>query len=501
MIKQGDILQDIKNGVDILANAVGSTYGPRGKNVCIEKGERYPVLTKDGVTVARAVEVKDPYQALGVGLAKQASIETATEAGDGTTGAAILTQALVNGGENIESVWELQDGMRLAAQEAIDQIKTSARPVDDLETKIRVATIAANNKVEIGKLVGELVHKVGTAPIDIQDSMDYGVSTEIAEGMKLERGLISEALVGDREKQELILNNPVILVYKGSLTDYKILDAFLGKIVPKTNEILIIADSYSDTVKDYIIRSSQYVMSVGMQGMRRGTLNIGAIESPGYAEKREEYVKDVCALVNTQAINSLEIEIETLGTCERIVLTPNSTQIIGGADVKDRVKELEAQYKNSTGFDAEQLRERIAKLTTGVGIIKVGAATEAELKPLKDLLDDAVRATQSAIEEGVVEGGGVALARVKLGSGNAGYELFKSCKTALFTKLMENAGLKPELPETGGVDARTGQPVDMWTAGIIDPMKVVRSIIERAVSAAGEILTIEVGIVPDKEEK
>jgi len=511
----------LERGVNKVADAVKVTLGPKGRNVVLDKKWGSPTITKDGVTVAKEVELEDPYENMGAQLCKEVASKTNDVAGDGTTTATVLAQSIVNEGLRYVAAGgnpiAVKRGIDKAVEAVIDAIKKEAKPVKDKEQVEFVATIAGNDN-EIGKQVSEAMDKVGKdGVITVEESKGRETNLEIVEGMQFDRGYISPYFVTDPERMETVLENPLILIHEKKVSSAQDLLPFLEKAAQARKPILIIAeDLEADALATVVLNKI------------RGVLQIAAVKAPGFGERRKAMLEDIATLTKGTFISEdlgtkLEnVALDMLGTAKKIVITKEDTTIIEGAgtkeDVMGRIAQIKAQIENTeSNYDREKLQERLAKLSGGVAVIKVGASTETELKEKKHRYEDALSATRAAVEEGIVPGGGVTLLRAAAGleklkvEGDelTGVNIVKRALEAPIRQIAENAGhegsviveqirnAKPGI----GLNAATGELVDLVKAGIVDPAKVTRSTIQNAASIAGLVLTTEALVVEKPEPK
>ena len=508
----------IKRGVDILARAVGVTLGPRGRNVIIDRKFGAPNITKDGVSVAKEVDLKDPYENMGAQMVREVAEKTADQAGDGTTTATILAQAIVNEGlKNVTAganPMELKRGIDLAAENVVESLKAMSKEVKGNDDIKSVGTISANGETQIGEMLAQALEKVGKeGVITIEESKTLQTELDVVEGMQFDRGFISPYFVTDTDRMEAVLKEPLILLFEKKISAMKDLVPLLEKVAQLQRPLLLIAEDIDGEALAALVVNKI-----------RGVLNVAAIKAPGFGDRRKAMMEDIAILTNGKFISEdlgiqLEnLEVEDLGTCERVVIDKENTTIVDGSgDVKNieaRCEQIKAQIKNSDSeYDKEKLQERLAKLSGGVAVIKVGAATEVEMKEKKDRLDDALHATRAAVEEGIVPGGSVAILRCIAGldsvkaEGDAatGVDIVRRALQAPLRQIATNAGLdgsvvvKTVLEGKGnhGFNAQTFEYGDLVKDGVIDPTKVVRSAVENAASIAGLILTTEC-VVSDK---
>lgn len=517
-----DARQKIAKGVDILANAVKVTLGPRGRNVAVEKKYGSPSVTKDGVTVAKEIELTDPVENSGAQMVKEAASKTADVAGDGTTTATVLTQAIFR--EGLKHVTaganpvELKRGIDKAANVVVDAIKKQAKKVESKTEIEQVATISGNSDAFIGQQIAQAMERVGRdGVITVEEAKGMESELEVVEGMQFDRGYISSYFVTDSEKMETVLNDPYILLFEKKISSMKSLLPVLEQVAKAGRALLIIAEDVEGEALATLVVNKL-----------RGTLNICAVKAPGFGDRRKAMLEDIAVLTGGKLISEdMGLKLENvnnfdLGNAKKVVVTKDACTIIDGLGAQEtiqgRVGQIKAQIENATSdYDKEKLQERLAKLSGGVAVIKVGAATETEMKEIKDRIEDALHATRAAVEEGIVAGGGIALLRAQAEVSNMKLEGDEQLGVQILTRALEeplrvitsNAGYEPSVvvnrvkSETGanGFDAKNGQFVDMIKAGIIDPAKVVRSALQNAASIAGLLLTTEALIVEVPEEK
>ncbi len=522
--------RNLKIGVDILANAVKTTLGPKGRNVALDKKWGAPTITHDGVTVAKEIELQDPYQNMGAQLLKEAATKTNDVAGDGTTTATVLAQAIVNEGmKNIAAGANpmlLKRGIEQAAQAVSKAIRDMAIEVETREDIAHVASISANDR-QIGELIAEVMDKVGKdGVITVEESKGLEFETEYVEGMQFDRGYISPYFVTNPERMEAVLEEPYILIHEKKISAAQDLVPLLEKLLQiGKRELLIIAEDVEGEALATLVLNKL-----------RGVLNVVAVKAPGFGERRKRMLEDIAILTGGQVISEelgrkLEnVRIDDLGRADKVVVTKDDTTIVGGKGdekaIKGRIEQIRAEIERATSdYDREKLQERLAKLAGGVAIIRVGAATEVELKEKKHRVEDALSATRAAVEEGIVPGGGVALlnaveALVNLekelnGDILTGVKIVRRALEEPMRQLAENAGYDGAVIVEGvrrkqaeeknkniGFDVLKEDYVDMLKAGIIDPAKVTRSAVENAASIAAMILTTEALItdIPEKEK-
>ncbi len=514
---------ELYEGVKKLADAVKVTMGPRGRNVLIQKSFGSPSITKDGVSVAKEIELPHAVENMGAQLVKEVASKTADEAGDGTTTATVLAYNIFKEGlRNITAganPIEVKRGMDKAAEAIVEELKKIAKEVKDKKEIAQVATISANNDPRIGELIAEAMERVGKdGVITVEEGKSLQDELEVVEGMQFDRGYLSPYFVTDPEKMEAVLENAYILLYDKKISNMKDLLPILEKIVQTGNRpLLIIAEDVEGEALATLVVNKL-----------RGTLNVCAVKAPGFGDRRKAMLEDIAILTGGQVITeelgrTLEnATLEDLGQADRVVVDKENTTIVGGkgdkAAVEARIKEIKALIEKTTSeYDKEKLQERLAKLAGGVAVIKVGAATETEMKEKKDRVDDALAATKAAVEEGIVIGGGTALIRAAKkvdlgleGDEKIGAEIILRAIKAPLKQIAENAGFdagvvanKVEEAENEniGFNAATGEFVDMFEAGIVDPAKVERVALQNAVSVASLLLTTEATVSEIKEEK
>ena len=508
----------LKNGVDKLANAVKVTLGPKGRNVVIEKKFGAPQITKDGVTVAKEVELEDHFENTGAQLVKSVASKTGDDAGDGTTTATILTQAIVNEGlKNVTAganPMDLKRGIDKAVKVVVDYIRESAEQVDDNYDKIeQVASVSANNDPEIGKLLADAMRKVSKdGVITIEESKSRETSIGIVEGMQFDRGYLSGYFVTDTDKMEAVMENPYILIYDKKISNLKDFLPILQPAAESGRPLLVIAEDVDSEALTTLVVNRL-----------RGGLKICAVKAPGFGDRRKAMLEDIAVLTGGLVISEekgLKLEqatLEMMGTCDKVVVSKDNTTIVNGAGEKQNIADRVAQIKNeiantSSSYDKEKLQERLAKLSGGVAVLYVGANSEVEMKEKKDRVDDALCATRAALEEGVVAGGSTTYIRALdalkgLKGDNAdeqtGINIVERAIEEPLRQIVINAGgegaVVVQKVREGkgdyGYNARTDAFEDMRKAGIIDPAKVARVALENAASIAGMFLTTECLIV------
>jgi chaperonin GroEL len=513
----------LKRGVDALANAVKVTLGPKGRNVIIGKSFGGPNVTKDGVTVAKEIELKDPLENMGAQMVKEVASKTNDLAGDGTTTATVLAQAIVKEGlKNVAAganPMDLKRGIDKAVEAIVADLGKQAKVVGSDSEKIKqIASISANNDEVIGELIATAFGKVGKeGVITVEEAKGTDTYVDVVEGMQFDRGYLSPYFVTNPEKMNVELENPYILLYDKKVSSLKELLPVLEPVAQSGKPLLIIAEDVDGEA-----------LSTLVVNKLRGALKIAAVKAPGFGDRRKAMLEDIAILTGGTVIaeeSGYTLEnatLEMLGTAEKIVIDKDNTTIVNGAGnadlIKNRVNQIKGQMETTTSdYDKEKLQERLAKLAGGVAVLYVGAASEVEMKEKKDRVDDALHATRAAVEEGIVAGGGVALLRAKsalasIKADNAdeatGIQIvFRAVESPLRT-IVENAGLEGSVVVAKvsegkgdfGYNAKTDEYVDMLKAGIIDPKKVTRVALENAASVAGMILTTECALVEIKEE-
>jgi chaperonin GroEL len=514
----------LKKGVDALANAVKVTLGPKGRNVIIDKKFGSPAITKDGVTVAKEIELKDSIENMGAQMLKEVASKTADIAGDGTTTATVLAQAIVTAGlKNVAAganPMDLKRGIDKAVEAVVAALKKMSKEVGDDNKKIeQVATISANNDNEIGKLIAQAMEKVKKeGVITVEEAKGTETTVEVVEGMQFDRGYISPYFVTNADKMQAVLENPYILLYDKKISNMKELLPILEKVVQTGKPLLIIAEDVDGEALATLVVNKI-----------RGSLKIAAVKSPGFGDRRKAMMEDISILTGgtliaeEQGFKLENADISYLGTCEKITIDKDNTTIVGGAgkkaDITARVNQIKAQIETTTSdYDKEKLQERLAKLAGGVAVLYVGAATEVEMKEKKDRVDDALHATRAAVEEGIVAGGGVAYVRAisaleKLKGENedesTGIAIIKRALEEPLRQIVSNAGIEGSIvvqkvkegKDDFGYNARTDKYENMHAAGVIDPTKVTRVALENAASVAGMLLTTECVLADIKEDK
>ena len=519
-----DARDQLKKGIDTLANAVKVTLGPKGRNVIIEKKFGAPHITKDGVTVAKEVELADAYQNVGAQLVKEVASKTGDDAGDGTTTATVLAQAIVAEGlKNVTagaSPMDIKRGIDKAVAKVVESIKAQSETVGDNYDKIeQVGTVSSNNDPVIGKLIADAMRKVSKdGVITIEEAKGTDTTIGVVEGMQFDRGYLSAYFVTNTEKMECVMENPYILIYDKKISNLKDFLPILEPAVQTGRPLLVIAEDVDSEALTTLVVNRL-----------RSQLKICAVKAPGFGDRRKEMLEDIAVLTGGVVISEekgLKLEqatIEMLGSAEKVTITKDNTTIVNGSgdkeNIKERCEQIKAQIASTkSDYDREKLQERLAKLSGGVAVLYVGAASEVEMKEKKDRVDDALRATRAAVEEGIVPGGGVAYIRALeslegLKGENAdettGIEIIKRAIEEPLRQIVANAGKEGavvvqkvrEGKGDFGYNARTDTYENLHAAGVVDPAKVTRVALENAASIAGMFLTTECVIVEKKEEK
>ncbi|MDP2058180.1 MAG: chaperonin GroEL [Flavobacteriaceae bacterium] len=513
----------LKRGVDALANAVKVTLGPKGRNVIISKSFGAPIVTKDGVTVAKEIELKDPLENMGAQMVKEVASKTNDLAGDGTTTATVLAQAIVKEGlKNVAAganPMDLKRGIDKAVEAVVADLHKQSKAVGDSSEKIKqIAAISANNDDVIGDLIAQAFEKVGKeGVITVEEAKGTDTYVDVVEGMQFDRGYLSPYFVTNSEKMETELENPYILLYDKKISSMKDLLPVLEPVAQSGKPLLIIAEDVDGEALATLVVNKL-----------RGALRVAAVKAPGFGDRRKAMLEDIAILTGGEVIaeeRGFTLEnatLDMLGTAEKVTIDKDNTTIVNGAGDKElivnRVNQIKSQIETTTSdYDREKLQERLAKLAGGVAVLYVGAASEVEMKEKKDRVDDALHATRAAVEEGIVAGGGVALVRAiqaarqvkTLNADEAtGVQIVARAIEEPLRQIVENAGgegsvvISKVLAEKGdyGYDAKSDTYVNMFKAGIIDPKKVARVALENAASVAGMILTTECALIDIKEE-
>ena len=519
-----DARDKMLRGVDILANAVRVTLGPKGRNVVLEKSFGAPRITKDGVTVAKEIELDDKFENMGAQMVREVASKTNDIAGDGTTTATVLAQAIVREGAKAVAAgmnpMDLKRGIDLATAEAVADLEKRSQEIKTSDEVAQVGTISANGASEIGKMIADAMQKVGNeGVITVEEAKSLETELEVVEGMQFDRGYLSSYFVTNAEKMIADLEDPYILLHEKKLSNLQAMLPVLEAVVQSSRPLLIIAEDVEGEALATLVVNKL-----------RGGLKVAAVKAPGFGDRRKAMLEDIAILTAGQVISEdLGIKLENvtldmLGTAKKVEITKENTTIIDGGGAKDqinaRIGQIKAQIEETTSdYDREKLQERLAKLAGGVAVIRVGGATEVEVKEKKDRVDDALNATRAAVEEGIVPGGGVALLRAKkavekVKSDNsdvqAGVNIVLRALEAPIRQIADNAGVEGSIvvgkiledkSETQGFDAQTESYVDMIKSGIIDPTKVVRTALQDASSVAGLLVTTEamVAEIPKKE--
>ena len=514
----------LKRGVDKLANAVKVTLGPKGRNVVIDKKFGTPTVTKDGVTVAKEIELEDPIENMGAQMVREVASKTSDIAGDGTTTATVLAQKIYSEGlRNVTAganPMDLKRGIDLAVAKVIDGLKSISKSIDKTSKKeiAQVGAISANNDPFIGELIADAMMKVGTdGVITVEEAKGTETTVDVVEGMQFDRGYLSPYFVTDADSMETILEDPLILIHDKKISSMKDLLPILEKVAQSGKSILIIAEDLEGEALATLVVNKL-----------RGTLKVAAVKAPGFGDRRKAMLEDIAVLTNGTVISEekgFKLENATLsymGTAKKIVIDKDNTTIVEGAgkkeDIKKRVNEIKGQIdKTTSDYDKEKLQERLAKLSGGVAVLKIGAATEVEMKDKKARVEDALHATRAAVEEGIVPGGGVAFLRVmnKLDSVKTenedqkiGIEIIRKALEEPIRQIVENAGLEgsvvinkvKEGKDDYGFNAQTEEYQNLISTGVLDPTKVTRIALENAASVASMLLTTE-AVICEKPEK
>ncbi|AZQ62449.1 chaperonin GroEL [Flammeovirga pectinis] len=517
-----EALDGLKKGVDALANAVKVTLGPKGRNVILEKSFGSPHVTKDGVSVAKEIELADPLQNMGAQLVKEVASKTADEAGDGTTTATVLTQAIFTTGiKNVAAganPMDLKRGIDKAVKAIVAELKSTSKTVETNKEVEQIATISANNDAEIGTMIAEAMEKVGKdGVITVEEAKGTETEVKTVEGMQFDRGYLSPYFVTNTEKMEADMETPFILIYDKKVSTMKELLPVLEAVAQTGKPLVIIAEDVdSEALATLVVNKI------------RGALKVAAVKAPGFGDRRKAMLQDIAVLTGGTVISDetgMKLEdatIDMLGTAEKMIIDKDNTVVVNGAGsseaVANRVAEIRVQMENTTSdYDKEKLQERLAKLAGGVAIIYIGAATETEMKEKKDRVDDALSATRAAVEEGIIVGGGTALLRASAILGQVetahedeaiGVQIIRTAIQSPLRTILENAGLEASvivnkiLEGEGafGFNARTEEYQDLVAAGVIDPTKVTRLALEHAASVASLLLTTDCVVSNEKEE-
>ena len=515
-----DARKALEVGVDTLADAVKITLGPKGRNVVLDRGFGAPMITNDGVTIAKEIELKDPIENLGAQIVKEVATKSNDVAGDGTTTATVLAQALIKEGLKMVASGAnpvfIRRGMELASKKVIEELTKRAKKVESNEEIAQVGAISAGD-VEIGQLIAQAMEKVGeSGVITVEEARSLDTTLEVVEGMQFDNGYLSPYMVSDSERMVVEMDNPFILITDKKISNMKELLPVLEKTVETGRPMLIIAEDVEGEALATLVVNKL-----------RGTLNVAAVKAPAFGDRRKAMLQDIAILTGGEVISEekgIKLEnadISLLGQAKKVRITKDNTVIVDGLGEKDEIQARIGQIKNAiaettSDYDKEKLQERLAKLSGGVAVIKVGAATETEMKERKLRIEDALNATKAAVEEGIVPGGGTILIQIakaiedfKLeGEEGLGVEIVKRALSAPLRQIVINAGIdagvvieKVKNSENGiGFDAAKEEYVDMVKAGIIDPAKVTRSAIQNAVSVSSVLLTTEVAVGNEKEQ-
>ncbi len=512
----------LQRGVDKLANTVRVTLGPRGRNVVLDKKFGAPTITNDGVTIAKEIELEDPYENMGAQLLKEVATKTQDVAGDGTTTATVLAQSMVHAGLRLVTAGAnpmfLKRGMDRAVQAVVAELKKQSKPIKTPAEIANVATISANNDPEIGKLISEAMEKVGKdGVITVEEAKSLDTSLEVVEGLQFDRGYLSPYFVTDPERMEAVLEDAYILIHDKKIASIKDIIPILEKVSQVGKPLLVISEDIEGEALATLVVNKL-----------RGILNVAAAKAPGFGDRRRAMLEDIGILTGGRLITEeagLKLEnaiLSDLGRAKRVVVDKENTTVVEGAgkksDIKARVDQIRKEIEDSTSdYDKEKLQERLAKLSGGVAVVHVGAATEVEMKEKKARVEDALAATKSAVEEGIVPGGGVALLRAQpalaaleaKGDEKSGIDIVSHALEAPVRMIASNAGAEGSIvverlrTQKGamGYNAATGQYEDLIESGIVDPTKVTRSALQNAVSIASLVLTTEAVITDAPEEE
>ncbi|MDP4218850.1 MAG: chaperonin GroEL [Bacteroidota bacterium] len=519
-----DARAKLKRGVDQLADAVKVTLGPQGRNVVIDKKFGAPNITKDGVTVAKEIELEDPIENMGAQMVREVASKTSDVAGDGTTTATVLAQAIVREGlRNVTAganPMDLKRGIDLAVSSVVDELKKISRPISGKKEIAQVGSISANNDHSIGELIAEAMEKVGKdGVITVEEAKGIETELNVVEGMQFDRGYLSPYFVTDPDTMEAVLENPYILIHDKKISTMKDLLPILEKVAQGGRQMLIVAEDIEGEALATLVVNKL-----------RGTLKIAAVKAPGFGDRRKAMLEDIAVLTGGTVISEekgFKLENATLsylGTASRVTIDKDNTTVVEGAgtkdDIKKRINEIKSQVEKTTSdYDKEKLQERLAKLAGGVAVIKIGASTEIEMKEKKARVEDALHATRAAVEEGIVPGGGVALIRALVGLDEkflkkqtnddvrTGVEIVRRALEEPLRQIVQNAGLEGSVvvnevkngKDSYGFNAATEVYEDLMKSGVIDPTKVTRSALQNAASVASLLLTTEATIVEKKE--
>lgn len=516
--------EKILKGAQILADAVKVTYGPKGRNVIIEKSYGAPKISKDGVTVAREIDLEDKFENLGARTVREAAIKSADIAGDGTTTATVLAQAILTEGHKVIAAgmnpMDIKRGIDHAVEAVVEHLKKSAKQITTNEEIAQVGTISANGEREIGDMLAKAMEKVGKdGVITVEEAKSLATELEVVEGMRFDRGYLSPYFATNTEKMICEMDNPLILIHDKKISSLQPLVPVLESVLQSSRSLLIIAEEVEGEALAALVLNKL-----------RGGLRIAAVKAPGFGDRRKAMLEDIAILTGGQLISEElgikldAVNVSMLGSAKRVVVSKDDTVIVDGAgkseDIKARCTQIRQQVEHSdSDYDREKLQERLAKLAGGVAIIRVGGATEVEVKEKKDRVEDAMHATRAAVAEGIVPGGGVALLRsIKALEGiklehqeqRVGVDIIRRALEAPIRQILINAGIDASVivnkvmdsnEANFGFDAQKNEYVDMMKAGIIDPVKVVRSALQNAASVSGLLITTEAMIVEKEEPK
>ncbi len=518
---EADALSSMKKGIDILAKTVKITLGPKGRNVVIDKKFGAPTITKDGVSVAKEIELEDPFENMGAQMVKEVASKTSDVAGDGTTTATVLTQAIFTQGlRNVTAganPTALKRGIEKAIAKVVENLKSMSREVAGKTEIAQVGTISANNDATIGNLIADAMEKVGKdGVITVEEAKSIETSLDIVEGMQFDRGYVSPYFITNSDSMEVVMEDPAILIHDKKISAMKDLLPILEKTAQGGKQLLIIAEDIEGEALATLVVNKL-----------RGTLRIAAVKAPGFGDRRKAMLEDIAVLTGGRVISEetgFKLEnttLDDLGTAKRVTIDKDNTTIVEGAgsgdEIKARVNQIRAQIENTTSdYDREKLQERLAKLAGGVAVIKIGAATEVEMKEKKARVEDALHATRAAVEEGIVPGGGVALLRsvdvlddLKLEGDEAiGVSIIRRALEEPIRMIVGNAGLEGSVivnkvregKDAYGFNAQTNKYEDLLKAGVLDPTKVTRSALENAASVSALLLMTE-AMITEKEEE
>jgi len=520
----GNARAEMLKGVDILADAVKVTLGPKGRNVVLDKSFGAPRITKDGVTVAKDIELKDKFQNMGAQMVREVASKTNDIAGDGTTTATVLAQAIVREGAKAVAAgmnpMDLKRGVDLAVEAVVADLKKRSKKISSGSEIAQVGTISSNGDTEVGNMLAQAMEKVGNeGVITVEEAKSLLTELDVVEGMQFDRGYLSPYFVTDAEKMQTVLEDPYILIHEKKLSNLQAMIPILEAIVQSGRPLLIIAEDVEGEALATLVVNKL-----------RGGLKVAAVKAPGFGDRRKAMLEDIAILTNGQVVSEdLGIKLESvtldmLGTAKKVVLTKEETTVVEGAgskkDIQGRCSQIRAQIEETTSdYDKEKLQERLAKLAGGVAVIRVGGATEVEVKERKDRVEDALNSTRAAVEEGILPGGGVALFRAakaldKIEPANedqkVGVSIVRKALQSPVRQIAQNAGeegsvvagkLSDKKDYTWGFDAAKGEYCDMVKAGIIDPAKVVRAALQDAASIAGLLITTEAMVADKPEDK